>query len=398
MEHASAKRQQTEEIREAKYSLRSLLLNGRNLSILMCLVFLWFLFDITHGFGMAPPYPSEWLVERESFGVDYWAITALCATVIAIWAVRRLCLLQKQFYDWALSGERYTHLKEYFEEEYWANVFKIFRANRTTILAVAVFVVVSAFYTVLWAVDPSFPVVLILGGVGFLEANDIIVATFFHIFMILFVLRPYSRPLANLGEALRDLNEETRVLKSSPVAESRVAIIDLVFLGKNKLVNPLDSDRLLGLESYRDYIYQIFALTWIFLLPDLIFFGLHYAIWKNPFFLWVFAVLAFINLVFFIYSYVVAASCCNEMKQSQRHINELMNTLMGASVQSGESPPALFSARTYILNEVRVSITDWRKVGILAVKIAIPILAVFSQYWKAGADAIIGILRAIVGE
>ena len=223
-------------------------------------------------------------------------------------------------------------------------------------------------------------------------------ATFFPIFIILFVLRPYSRLLANLRGALRDFNEEARALKSSPIAESRVAIIGLVFLGKNKLVNPLDSDRLLGLESYRDYIYQIFALAWIFLIPDLIFFGLHYTIWKNPFFLWVFGALAFINLVVFIYSYVVAASCCDEMKDSQRQINELMNTLMGASVESGESPPALFSARTYILREVRITVSDWRKVGILAVKIAIPVLAAFSQYWKAGADTILGILRAVAGE
>ena len=141
----SVKRQKTEEIREAKYSLRSLLLNGRNLSILMSLVFLWFLFDTTHGFGMAPPYPSEWIVEREAFLVDYWAITALCATVISIWAVRRLCLLQKQFYDWALSGTRCPHLKEYIKEDYWVNVFKIFRANRTTLLSLAIFLVVSAF-------------------------------------------------------------------------------------------------------------------------------------------------------------------------------------------------------------------------------------------------------------
>ncbi|GAI97755.1 unnamed protein product [marine sediment metagenome] len=256
---------------------------------------------------------------------------------------------------------------------------------------------VSAFYTVLWAVDPPF-VFLKLGGTGFLEANDIVVATFFPIFIMLFVLRPYRRLLANLCGALRGFSEEARALKSSPITESKGAIIGLVFLGKNKLVNPLDSDRMLGLEPYRDYIYQVFALAWIFLLPNLIFFGLHYAIWKNPFFLWVFSALAFTNLVVFIYSYVVAASCCNEMKQSQRQINELMSTLMGASVESGESPPALLSARTYILHDVRITITDWKRVGTLTVKIAIPVLAAFAQSWKAGADAIIGILRVVVGD
>ena len=132
MEHAAAKRKHTEEIPEEKFSLSYLLLNGWIFSILMSLVSLWFIFDITHGFGMAPPYPSECIVEKEPTPIDYWALVALFATVIFIWAVRRLCLLQKQFYDWAIKGERYPHLIEYFQEDYWVNVFKIFRSKKTT--------------------------------------------------------------------------------------------------------------------------------------------------------------------------------------------------------------------------------------------------------------------------
>lgn len=239
MKHTSAKRQKIEEIREEKYSLSSLILNGRNISILMSLVFLWFLFDITHGFGMAPVYPgeSDWIVVKEPGSpVDYWALVALFATVISIWAARVLCILQKRLYDWALSGARYPHLRKHFEEGYWVNIFKIFRTNRTTILCLAIFVAVSAFWTVIWAVDPLWitggPEKSKLGGIGFFEANDLVVATFFPIFIVLFVLRPYRRMLANLRGTLWDFNKEARALKSSPVTESRVPIIDLVFLGK----------------------------------------------------------------------------------------------------------------------------------------------------------------------
>ena len=58
MERTAAKRKHTVEIPEEKYSLSSLLLNGRTFSILMSLAFLWFRFYITHDFGMADPYPS----------------------------------------------------------------------------------------------------------------------------------------------------------------------------------------------------------------------------------------------------------------------------------------------------------------------------------------------------
>jgi len=384
------------EIPEEKFSLSSLLLNGWIFSILMSLVSLWFLFDITHGFGMAPPYPSTWFVEKEPTPVDYWALVGICASLISIWAVRRLCLLRKQFYDWAMSGERYPHLKEYFEESYWVNTFKIWRSNKTTLLSLAIFLVISVLVSVLWAVDP--PCIGFLGGWGFFEANDLVAAIFFPIFIILFVLRPYRHLLANLGGALRDFNEETRALKSSPIAESRAPIIDLVFFGKNKLVNPLDSDKLLGLEPYRDYMYQVFTLAVIFLIPDLICFGLQWLIWGNVFFQSVFGALAFVHLVAFIYSYMVAVSCCGEIRQSKRQVNELINNLVGASVESAQNQPALMTARTYILREVKITVSEWRKAGILAVKIAIPILAAFPQFWKIGVESVLPILRGLTGE
>jgi len=396
MEHTATKRQQTEEIPEEKFSLSFLLLNGRNFSILMSLVSLWFLFDITHGFGMAPFYPSIWLIERELTPVDYWALVAIFASLISIWAVRRLCLLQKQFYDWAMSGERYPHLKEYFQEDYWVNVFKVLRAKKTTIISLAIFAVVSVVITVLWIVDP--PWIGILGGWGFFEANDLIVAIFFPIFIVLFVLRPYRRLLVNLRGALREFNEEARALKSSPITESRVPIIELVFMGKNKLVNPLDSDKFLGLEPYRDYMHQVFTLALVFLIPDLIFFVLQWIIWGNVFFQSVFGALAFVHLVAFFYSYMVAASCCGEMKRSKRQLNELINTLTGASVESGQSLPALMSAQTYILREVRIKVLEWSKLGLLAVKIAIPILAASPQFWKIGVEFVLPILRGVAGE
>lgn len=396
MEHTATKRKQTEEIPEEKFSFSSLLLNGRNFSILISLVSLWFIFDITHGFGMAPPYPSTWIVEKELLPIDYWAIVGIFASLISIWAVRRLCLLQKQFYDWAIKGERYPHLIEYFQEDYWVNTFKIFRSNKTTLLSLAIFLLVSVLITVLWVVDPPF--IGFLGGWGFFEANDLIAALFFPIFMVLFVLRPYRRLLSNLRGALRDFSEEARALKSSPIAESRAPIINLVFLGKNKLVNPLDSDKLLGLEPYRDYIHQVFTLALIFLIPDLVCFGLQWLIWGNIFFQSVFGVLAFIHLVASIYSYMVATSCCGEMRQSKRQVNELINTLVGASVESGQSQPALMSAQTYLLREVKITVSEWRKSSILVVKIAIPILAAFPQFWNIGMEPVLRILRGFAGE
>ena len=178
MESTATKRQQNGEIHEAKYSLSSLLLNGRTFSILMSLAFLWFLFDITHFFGMADPYPSSKPWEMEPTPVDYWALVALFATVIFIWSVRRLCVLQKQFYDWAISGERYPHLKEYLQADYWVNVFKIFRTNKTTIISLAIFLIASVLVTILWLIDP--PWIGFLGGIGFFEANDLVVAIFFR--------------------------------------------------------------------------------------------------------------------------------------------------------------------------------------------------------------------------
>jgi len=396
VEHTATKRKHTVEIPEEKFSLSYLFLNGWIFFILMLLVSLWLLFDITHGFGMAPLYPSEWIVERELLPIDYWAIVGLFASLISIWAVRRLCLLQKQFYDLAISGERYPHLKEYFQDGYWVNVFKILRSNKTTLLSLAIFAVVSVLVTILWAVDP--PWIGFLGGIGFFEANDLVVAIFFPIFITLFVLRPYRRLLANLSGALGDFNEEAQALKSSPIAKSRAPIIDLVFLGKNKLVNPLDSDKFLGLEPYRDYMHQVFTLALIFVIPDLIFFGLQWMIWGNVFFQSVFGALAFVHLVAFTYSYLVAASCCNEMKRSQRQVNELINTLVGASVDSGQSQPALMSAQTYLLRGVRITVLEWSKSGLLAVKIAIPVIVAFPQYWKIGVESVLPILRGLAGD
>ena len=334
---------------------------------------------------MAPLYPSIWILEKEPTPIDYWAIVGLFATLIFIWSVRRLCLLQKQLYDWSLSGVRYPHLKEYFKEGYWMNIFKIFRTNRTTIISLTIFVVVSVLVTILWLIDP--PWIGILGGWGFFEANDLVVAIFFPVFITLFVLIPYSRLLANLGGALRDFTEEARALKSAPMTKSRMPIIDLVFLNRNKLVNPLDSDRMLGLEPYRDYVYQVFTLAVIFLLPDLIFFGLQLVIWGNAFFMLAFGILAFIHLVAFIYSYAAATSCFNEMKHSKRQINELMNTRIGVSLQSGQGLPGLMSAQTYILREVKTTISEWGKIGILAVKIAIPILVALPQFWNIAVES-----------
>ena len=396
MEHTATKRKQTDEIPEEKFSFSSLLLNGRNFSILMSLVSLWFLFDITHGFGMAPPYPSEWIVEKELLPIDYWAIVGIFASLISIWAVRRLCLLQKQFYDWTTTGERYPHLKEYFQENYWVNVFKISRSSKTTLLSLAIFLVVSLLVSVLWILDPPF--IGFLGGIGFFEANDLVVAIFFPIFIVLFVIRPYRRLLLHLCGALRDFNEEARALRSSPITESREPIINLVFLGKNKLINPLDSDKFLGLEPYRDYMHQVFTLALVFLIPDLIFFGLQWTIWGNIFFETTFGILAFIHLVVLIYSYVVAASCCDEMKRSKRQINEMINTLVGASLESAQSQPALMSAQTYLLREVKLTVSGWSKSGILVVKIAIPILAAFPQFWNIGMEPVLRILRGFAGE
>jgi len=396
VEHTVAKRKQTKEIPEEKFSLSYLLLNGWIFSILMSLVSLWFIFDITHGFGMAPPYPSTWIVEKELLPVDYWAIVGIFASLITIWAVRRLCLLQKKFYDWATSGAGYPHLKEYFEEDYWVNVFKILRSKKTTIISIAIFAAASASVTILWESDP--PSIGFLGGIGFFEANDLVVAIFFPIFIVLFMLRPYRRLLANLCGALRDFNEEARALRNSPIKESRKPIIDLVFLGKNRLINPLDSDKFLGLEPYRDYIHQVFTLALVFLIPDLIFFGLQWTIWGNIFFETTFGVLAFIHLVAFIYSYVVAASCCGEMKRSKEQINELINTLVGASLESAQSQSALMSTQTYILREVKIKVLEWSKAGILAVKIAIPILAAFPQFWNIGMEPVLRILRGFSGE
>jgi hypothetical protein len=396
VEHTATKRNQTKEISEEKFSLSSLLLKGRNFTILMTLVSLWFIFDITHGFGKAPPYPSEWIVEKELLPIDYWAIVGIFASLISIWAVRRLCLLQKQFYDWAIRGERYPHLIEYFQENYWVNIFKIFRSNKTTLLSLAIFLIVSVLVSVLWVADP--PSIGFLGGIGFFEANDLVAAVFFPIFMVLFVLRPYRHLLANLRTALLDFNEEARTLKSSPIAESRAPIIDLVFLGKNKLVNPLDSDKLLGLEPYRDYMHQVFTLALVFLVPDLIFFGLQWTIWGNIFFETTFGVLALIHLVALIYSYVVGVSCCGEMRHSKRQVNELLNNLLGASVESGQSQPALMSAQTYLSREVKLTVSEWRKSSILVVKIAIPVLAAFPQFWNIGMEPVLRILKGLAGE
>lgn len=387
MEHTEAKRKQTEEIPEEKFSLSYLLLNGWIFSILMSLVSLWFIFDITHGFGMAPPYPSTWIVEKELLPIDYWAIVGIFASLITIWAVRRLCLLQKQFYDWATSGTGYPHLKEYFQENYWVNAFKIFRSKKTTIISIAIFAAASASVTVLWESDPPF--IGFLGGIGFFEANDLVVAIFFPIFIVLFMLRPYRRLLANLCGALSAFNEEARALRSSPITESREPIINLLFLGKHRLINPLDSDKFLGLEPYRDYIHQVFTLTLVFLIPDLIFFGLQWTIWGNIFFETTFGILAFIHLVAFIYSYVVAASCCGEMKRSKKQINELIDTLVGASLESAQSQPALMSAQTYLLREVKLTVLEWSKSSILVVKIAIPILAAFPQFWNIGMEPVL---------
>ena len=396
MERTPSKRQETERIRVERYSLSSLLLNRGRLSVLMSILFLWFLFDITHGFGMAPPYQSEWIVEREHFPIDYWALVALLATVISIWALRQLCFLQTQFEHWALTGTRYPHLIKYSREGYWGNVFKVFRANRTTALSLVVFVVISSFYTVLWAVD--LPFTGELGAIGFFEGNDVVMATFFPLFMALFLLPSYRCLLANLRGALRDFNEEAQALKSSPVSESRVGMIDLVFFGKSKSISPLDSDRIFGLEPYREYMYQLFTLAWAFLIPDLIFLGLHYMFWKNPFWLWVFLILGFTNLIIFVCSCVIARLCRNELEECHHQITELLNALLGESAQSGINPAALMSARTFILSEVKPRIFKWRKASALVLRIAIPILAAFSPYWKATGDTILGILKSLIGE
>jgi len=386
----SVKYQVTKEIHEEKYSLSSLLLNGRTFSIILSLVLLWFLFDITHGFGMAPPYPSEWLVEKEpDIPVDYWAIVGGSATLISIFALRAICSLQRRLYDWTRSGARYPHLKEYLAEGYWVNVFKILRTNRTSILCLAIFSAVSLFVTVLWIIDPPF--IGFLGAIGFFEANDLVVAIFFPIFIILFVLRPYSRLLANLRRGLKDFNSKAQILQHAPVSQNRDQIIDLVFVNKGRPINPLDPDRMLGLEPYRDYEYRVFALASIFLLPDLFLAGLQLVVWGNMFFLSLFTALAFIHLAALIYSYVVAVSCCNETKHSQRQINDLIRMLMEVSVESRGRQTAITFAQTYILLGVRIRLWEGGKASMLAIQISIPLFAVIAQYWKQ-------ILSAIVAE
>lgn len=390
MKRISAKYQITSEIHEEKYSLSSLLLNHRTFLIILFLVSLWFLFDITHGFGMAPPYPSEWLVEKEpNIPVDYWAIVGGSATLISIFALRAICSFQRRLYEWAQSGTKYPHLKEYLAEGYWANMFKILRTNRTTALCLSLFLLVSLFVTVLWIIDPPF--IGFLGAIGFFEANDLIVAIFFPFFILLFMIRPYSRLLANLRRGLQDYNSKAQILRHAPISQNGDQIRDLVFVNKNRPVNPLDPDRMLGLEPYRDYEYRIFALVSIFLIPDLFLAGLQLVIWGNMFFLSLFTILAFMHLIALIYTYIVAVSCCNEAKHSQRQINDLVRMLLDVSVKSKGRQTAVTLAQTYALLGVRIRLWVGAKATVLAIEIAIPLCAVVAQYWRQ-------ILGIIAGE